>query len=122
MPLLLPQSGSLVWLPTSHRHGWPGVNEMPSWLLLALPGLSARYVPSHGPLTYNRMDGLPSHLSFDEDIGEVAEDRDGGEEMAGDVVDHTRQSLQRGGEFHLWGSTEELRVLRERLRLQSCQS
>lgn len=95
------------------------MSEMPSPLLLALPGLSARCVPSHGPLTYNHMDGLPSHLSFDEDIREVAEDGDGGEEVAGDIINHTRQSLQRGGEFHLWGSTEELRALVERHRLQS---
>lgn len=48
------------------------------------------------------MDGLTLKLALDENFREVAEDGDGGEEVAADVIDHTSQCLQSGRELHLW--------------------
>lgn len=78
-----PLASSSVWLlgVVSHQpQRWLAWCERDA---LITPPSSAwakcRLHAPHGPLTYNHMDGLPSHLSFDEDIGEVAEDGDGGE-------------------------------------------
>ena len=40
------------------------------------------------------MDGLTLKLALDENFREVAEDRDGGEEVVANVIDHTCQGLQ----------------------------
>lgn len=40
------------------------------------------------------MDGVTMKLALDENFWEVAEDRDGGEEVVANVIDYTCQSLQ----------------------------
>jgi hypothetical protein len=57
--------------------------------------MSCAFPVAHS-LTHNCMDGFPMHLAFHEDVREVAEDRDGGKEVAANVIDHTCQSRQSG--------------------------
>lgn len=42
------------------------------------------------------MNGVTIKLALDENFREVVEDRDGGEEVFANVIDHTCQSLKSG--------------------------
>jgi hypothetical protein len=96
-------SGPLAGIPTSHRDDQTQCEGVRS-----LPVACPLCAPPQSPRTHKYINGLSIHLAFGEDVGEVAEDRDGGKEVAAYVIDHTRQSLQSRGEFHLQERAEEL--------------
>lgn len=54
-----------------------------------------------GLLTHENRDGIAEQSAFGQDLWQVAEDRDAGDEVAADVIDHIHELGQTWGKLHL---------------------